>query len=139
MNWSHVAMIAGAESVPSPLAGEGGSESPRQEWVRGAPRPFIRTCRIGRRRCLLPQGERAHFRRLRSSRHATSSFSWTPRRDRRGNYFLLSLAHLDAAWLHALADFRFFDPARVDDDAEIVLGDRNRRQQQRLHRNLFGS
>jgi hypothetical protein len=46
-------------SCAKPLAGEGGSESPRQEWVRGAARRFIRTCRIGRRRCLLPQGRAA--------------------------------------------------------------------------------
>src|SRR5262249_19664694 len=56
---SSVPIIAGAGSVPSPLAGEGRPESQQQDWMRGAARPLIQTCQFGRRCCLLPQGEKA--------------------------------------------------------------------------------
>src|SRR5262249_18184080 len=57
-NWSSEALIAGAGSAPSPLAGEGGSDSQHQDWVRGAARPLIQTFAFERRRCLLTQGEK---------------------------------------------------------------------------------
>jgi hypothetical protein len=54
-----LATIASAGRVPSPFAGEGGSACQQQDRVRGTARSLIQTCRFRRRRCLLPQREKA--------------------------------------------------------------------------------
>jgi len=51
---AHYGDFAALVTVPSPLVGEGCSEVPRKEWVRGQAGPLTQPCMLNARRCPLP-------------------------------------------------------------------------------------
>src|SRR6476620_6228121 len=60
-----------------------------------------------------------------------------PRQTRRASS--RSTADLDRAALDALADLVLLDPARIDDQIEVVSGNRDLLQEQRIHLDFLGA